>query len=320
MTSLHKHTLIPTRVTAWGPASLSNLGPGFDTLGLCVQGLGDVVEAWWADTPGVTVQQAGEGVDCTLPLAPGRNTAAVAAGAVLRQAGVTRGIGLRICKGIPPGSGLGSSSASAVAGAWAANLLLETPLDKNALVAAVLEGEAVASGSTHGDNVLPALLGGLVLVSATEPTRYRALPLPRSLHLALALPAVEVLTQAARAILPATVPLREAVHNASELAFMVAAFLRGDWEEVGRRIMADHLVEPVRATLVPCYEVVRQAALEAGALGCALSGSGPALFALTEGPAQARTVADAMGAASRRAGIAAQTWATEVDLQGARRL
>lgn len=311
-------------MSAWGPASLSNLGPGFDTLGLCLHGLGDVVEAWWADEPGVTVQHVGAEVpsgaeDGAVPLVAARNTAAVAAQAVLRQARVEQGIGLSIRKGIPPGSGLGSSSASAVAGAWAANLLLETPLDKASLVAAVLEGEAVASGSLHGDNVLPSLFGGLVLVSATTPTRYQCLPIPRPLYLAVALPAVAVLTRQARALLPPMVPLRDAVHNASELAFMVAAFLQGDWAAVGQHIMADRLVEPVRAALVPCYDAVRQAALEAGAYGCALSGSGPALFALAESLVQAQTVAAAMGEASQRAGVPARTWATEADFEGARR-
>ncbi len=303
-------------VTVWGPATLSNLGPGFDALGLCISGWGDVVEAWRETEPGVRIEIGERALDWRAPTDPARNTAAVAAQAVLRTLGATEGMALRIRKGIPPGSGVGSSAASAVAGAWAANLLFGAPLDKAALVDPVLEGEAVAAGSRHGDNVLPALFGGLILVSSNDPMRSRRISLPRALPMAVILPNVQVLTRQARAILPKHVPLDDAVHNASELAFMIDAFHAGDWETVGRCIMADVLVEPVRAKLLPCYDAVRSAAMEAGALGCALSGSGPAMFAVAETRAAAEHVRDAMVSASRSAGIEARGIATEVNDEG----
>lgn len=303
-------------VTVWGPATLSNLGPGFDALGLCISGWGDVVEAWREAEPGIRVEIGESAVDWRAPVDPAKNTAAVAAKAVLRALGVKEGMTLRIRKGIPPGSGVGSSAASAVAGAWAANVLFGAPLDKAALGEAVLEGEVVAAGSRHGDNVLPALFGGLVLVSSGDPMRSRRVPLPRTLPMAVILPNVQVLTRQARAILPKRVPLEKAVHNASELAFMIDAFRAGDWETVGRCIMADVLVEPVRARLLPCYDAVRSAAMEAGAFGCALSGSGPAMFAPAETRAAAERVRDAMLAASRCAGIDALGIATEVNDEG----
>lgn len=301
-------------VEAFGPASLSNLGPGFDAIGLAIEGVGDVVEAQWSEPSGVVVDviEGAEG----LSLEPERNTAAVAARAVLSRLGSERGVRLRICKGIRPGSGVGSSAASAVAGAWAVNVLHGTPLSKDELVEAVLTGEQVASGTRHGDNVLPALFGGLVIVSATEPERYRRLTLPRPLPIALLQPDVQVLTKAARAMLPEQVPLRDAVHNASVLAFLIDAFHAGDWETVGRCIMQDRLIEPVRAKLLPCYDAVREAALEAGAYGCAISGSGPALFALAETDDACAGVLKAMREACRCTGIAAHGRITHACARG----
>ncbi|WP_245771929.1 homoserine kinase [Rhodothermus profundi] len=304
----------------WGPGSLSNLGPGFDALGLCIQHLGDRVEAWRIETPGVRLVETNGPPGSTIPSDPATNTAAVAAAAVLRQAGASYGLALRLHKGLPSGSGLGGSAASAVAGAWAANLLLDQPLPKEALVEAVLEGEAVASGSRHGDNVLPALFGGLVLVSASDPTCYRRIPLPAPPAIALILPRVEILTRSARDMLPRRVSLRDAVHNASALAFLIDAFRAGDWETVGRWMMADRLVEPVRAALVPCYEAVRQAALAIGAFGCALTGSGPAMFALARDATHAQQVLAAMCEACQESGVAVKGYVTAVDLEGVRQL
>ena len=307
----------PGQARAFGPASLSNLGPGFDALGLCIDHVGDVVEARRTNAPGVTVA-AIDGDGGVLPRAAERNTAARAAQTVLDRAGADFGVELRIEKGVPLGSGIGGSAASAVAGAWAANLLLDEPLPKDALVEAVLAGEELASGSRHGDNVLPALFGGLVLVSSSDPTRYRHVPLPCDLHIAVIVPEVQILTKQARAMLPQQVGLRDAVHNAAELGFLLDAFRAGDWEAVGHSIMQDRLVEPVRATLVPCYGAVRAAALEAGAFGCALTGSGPAMFALADDAAHTEQVLAAMLAASRAHGIDALALTTQANADGVR--
>ena len=305
------------QVTVFGPASLSNLGPGFDTLGLCIQGLGDVVEAWLTDRPGVQIVIGKGTVDARVPADPTTNTAARAAREVLKLANARQGVVLRLRKGIRLGSGIGGSAASAVAGAWATNLLLGQPFAKDALVPAVLTAEATASGSQHGDNVLPALFGGVVLTSA-HPVNYRRIALPRPLTVALIAPHLEILTAPARAALPDTVPFREAIDNAADLAFLVDGYRCGDWEAVGKHMMRDRLVEPLRAKLVPGYHAVRQAAVQAGAYGCALSGSGPALFALTESAAGARKVLDAMLDACRGAGLKAESLVTEADRDGVR--
>lgn len=303
-------------VHIFGPASLSNLGPGFDALGLCISGIGDVVEARLVDRPGIHLEHNPGIISWVLPADPSQNTAVVAADAVLRKLRPDRGVAFTLKKGIPLGSGIGGSAASAVAGAWAVNVLFGCPLEKEELIEAVLDAEDLASGGRHGDNALPALFGGLVLVSSSNPARYRRIELPASLHLALVLPDVEVLTKQAREMLPRQVPLRDAVHNASELAFLVDAYRCGDWETVGRCMMRDRLVEPVRARLVPCYRAVRAAAVEAGAHGCALTGSGPAMFALAEGERHAAAVRDAMVEASAREGIDARGVVTEVNDEG----
>ncbi len=302
----------------FGPASLSNLGPGYDTLGLCIKGMGDVVTATLCDDSGVRVLCSG---DARLPTDPVRNTAAKAANAVLELAGSSLGLALTIRKGIPVGSGIGGSAASATAGAWATNVLLGTPFTREDLVEAVLEGEAVASGGCrHGDNVLPSLFGGLVLTSSVNPADYRCIALRKSVSIAVVLPQLEIMTADARRLLPSNVPLRSAVENASDLAFLIQAISAGDWSKAGRYMMRDRLVEPVRAEFVPCYRGVRKAALAAGAAGCALTGSGPAMFAIAKTPTIANQALEAMRTACLEAGIEADGMVTEADQGGVRTL
>lgn len=254
-----------------------------------------------------------------VPLEPTRNTAGVAASVVLEMHGAQHGIALRIRKGIPIGSGIGGSSASAVAGAWAANLALGRPFEKEALVEAVLAGEEVAGGCRHGDNVLPALFGGLVLVSPDDPCAYRCVPLPALLPVAVIVPDVTILTKEARASLPCEVSRRDATRTAGALAFMIDAFRCGDYDVVGRYMMTDRLVEPVRSLLVPCYEAVRRAALESGAWGCALAGSGPALCAFAPTPERAQDARQAMLEATRAVGTEAISFTTQADHKGVQR-
>ncbi|MEL6614767.1 MAG: homoserine kinase [Bacteroidota bacterium] len=315
------HASIPPSLTAFGPCSLSNLGPGFDALGLCVTGPGDRVTARRAEASGVTIEppEARETPEAVnVPTDPAKNTAGRAASAVLRASGARGGIALRIEKGIPLGSGIGGSAASSVAGAWAANEVLGRPFAKGELVEAVLEGES-ATGSRHGDNVLPALLGGMLLVDPADPTRFRRLDLPETPPLAVVLPSVQVLTHEARAVLPAAVPHGDASAQAAALAFLLDALRAGDWPEAGRALMADRLAEPFRAPLVPVHADVREAALASGAFGCTLSGSGPAMVALASGET-VQPVLDAMLGACRARGVEATGWVAEVDTTGVRTL
>ena len=281
---------------AWAPASLSNLGPGFDCLGLAVDVWGDTVEAFPDDRQGVSIRYHPESAWRGAETA-GENTAGKAASRVLERLSMSGGVELVIRKGLIPGSGLGSSAASAAAAAVAVNQLHGAPLSRQELVEAVLDGEAVASRARHGDNALSALFGGVVLVSAEDPIQYRLLGTPDPPPIAILLPRVEILTANARALLPESVPFTSAVSNASNLANLVAAMIAGDWEEAGRMMMRDRIVEPVRAGLIPGFSMIRSAALEAGAFGCAVSGSGPAIFALAPDDATARKALEAMTAA-----------------------
>ena len=296
--------------TAFAPGSLSNLGPGFDALGLAISGVGDRVTARRTDAPGVTVARI-DGAD-GLPLDAARNTAARAAAWVLRESGVGGGLSLAIEKGIPLGSGVGGSAASAVAGAVAANAALGTPFAKADLIAAALDGEGAASGAPHGDNVLPSLMGGLVLVDPADAHRWRRIETPPLPPLVVVLPDVRVLTRDARAVLPTGVSLGDASAQAAGLAFLLDALRAGDWAEAGRRLMTDRLAEPHRAPLVPVYEAVTRAALAAGAAGVCLSGSGPAIVALA--PDASPSVLDAMREA---AGPGARAWVADVERDGA---
>lgn len=305
------------KVRVFGPASLSNLGPGFDTLGLCLNGIGDVVAAWKKTSPGVEIVLGDAEHGRGIPLDPAKNTAGVAAAFVLDVFGADHGVTLKIEKGFKPGSGIGSSAACAVAAAWAVNMLMEKPASKTDLIEAVLAGEAVASGARHGDNVLPALLGGLVLVSSSEPEKYRRIPVPGNLWISLILPEIQVLTKQARAMLPTQVPMQTAVNQASSLAFMIDGFRAGDWQTVGACVMEDRLAEPVRSTLVPCYDLIKTAALDAGAFGCALTGSGPAMFAISETQQSAQVILEAMQDAAWQDGVNASGYLSNINEEGA---
>lgn len=311
---------IDEAVRVFGPASLSNLGPGFDTLGLCLQGVGDVVEAVKVDKPGIHICFVENDFGGGITTDPVKNTAGVAAQLIVDQVGYSGGVSLTITKGFKPGSGIGSSAASAVAAAFATSELLQANLEKQDLVDAVLGGEAIASGARHGDNVLPALFGGLILVSSSDPTVYRNVLIPTDLWIVTILPDVEVLTKQARAMLPAQVQLQTAVNQASSLAFMIDAFHAGDWRTVGRWMMEDKIAEPVRSTLVPCYTQIKAAALDAGAYGCALTGSGPAMFAITSSQADAKRIAQAMFDAGHAVGVSSTTYISQVNQEGVCRL
>jgi homoserine kinase len=286
-------------VTAFAPATVSNLGPGFDILGLALSGPGDTVTARRVPGQGVRIARV-EGDGGILPREAERNTAGIAAAATLRRAGVAVGVELEIRKGMPVGSGLGSSAASAAAAAYAVNLLVGSPLRKRELVEPCLDAEAAVSGR-HADNVAPSLLGGLVLVRSVDPLDVLRLPVPEGLRVVVVTPAFDLPTRVARAALPERVPLAALVRNSANLAALVAACHSGDLALL-RRALVDEVVAPVRAALIPGCDAVMSAALEAGALGSSISGAGPSVFALCHSARAAEDAAEAMRAAFREAG------------------
>jgi homoserine kinase len=300
------------RITAYAPGSASNLGPGFDCLGVAFTGKGDRVTASREGPAGVRVRAVS---DPRIPTDPARNTAAIAAAAVLRRAGSPAGLELEVEKGLPLAGGMGGSAASAVAGAVAANALLGFGLGTHDLLQAALEAEAAVAGR-HADNVAPSLLGGAVLVLSLDPPRLGPVRVHPSLALVLVSPAYQVETARARAVLPASIGRADAIAQAACLAGLVLGLERGDTDLI-RGSMVDRIAEPARAPLYPGYPEARAAAFEAGALGVAVSGAGPTVLALALEEAAA-PVAQAFEAAYRRLGIEAHAHPARVDHQGAR--
>jgi homoserine kinase len=301
------------RLTCYAPGSTSNVGPGFDCLGIAIAGMGDRVSAWRCEPPGVRVLSVS---DPRIPCDPERNTAALAAAEVLRQAESSGlGVEMRVEKGLPLSGGLGGSAASAVAGAFAANALLGGPLDPEALLRCALEAEAVVAGR-HPDNAAPSLLGGAVVVLGTEPLRYARLTVHASLRLVFATPAYGVETAHARSVLPERVPLADAVGQAAALAGLVLGLERGDGALL-RAAMVDRLAEPRRIPLYPGYARAREAALAQGAFGVAVSGAGPTLLAIVPEGAEA-AVGRAVVEAYAQDGTSTKLHLAGVDSEGAR--
>ncbi|MDP8255292.1 MAG: homoserine kinase [Candidatus Alcyoniella australis] len=312
-------------VGVFAPATVANVGPGFDCFGFAVEQPGDVVRVRIVAGSGAKVLRI-EGDGGKLPREPDRNTASVAALRVLEgypELAAQYGLELEIDKGLPLCSGLGSSAASAAAGAVAAMeaivALSGATFDRELVLRGALAGEAVASGAEHADNVAPALLGGFTIVQSRSPLRVERFDPALELAVALVTPQIEIPTKTAREILPRLVPLDAAVDNWSNSAALVLALLRGDCDLLAAAL-CDRIVEPHRAALIPGCEQVKAAALEAGALGASISGAGPTIFALALDQSTAQRAAEAMHAAFQRAGLQSQALVTRPSPQGARRI
>ncbi|MBK9122853.1 MAG: homoserine kinase [Chloroflexi bacterium] len=307
--------MLISRAEAFAPASMANLGVGFDILGLALDSGGDIVRAEWSETPGVTIASiSGDGG--RLPLEPTRNTAGIAAAAVLKMTGTQRGVSLSITKGLPLASGLGSSAASAVAGAVAVNALLGDPLSRRQLLPACLEGEAAVSGY-HADNVGPSLLGGILLIAGTTPDTLFGLPVPASLVFAIVTPSVAVPTAEARAVLPQSVPLKTMIHQTAYAARVVDALHNGTIQQLAAAMEADIVVEPARKHLMPRLEECRAAAKATGAYGLVISGAGPTLAAVCDDREVAERVRTALIAVYDEVGMACDARVAAVHQRGA---
>jgi homoserine kinase len=311
--------IVPLQVTAFAPATVSNVACGFDVLGFALDAPGDEVTARLAGSgvTGVLIEHiAGDGG--RLPREAAQNTAGVAARAFLEMVGESRGVVLRIRKGLPIASGLGGSAASAVAAVVAVDALLEARASFETRLACALEGERLGAGSAHADNVAPALCGGLILVRQPKPPDIIRLPVPAGLTAVVVHPDLEIETARARAMLGDTVPLAAATRQWANLGALVDGLHRADFELIGRAL-EDMIAEPRRADLVPGLPAIKRAAIDAGALGCSLSGSGPSIFALCAGPVVAARVAEAMRAAVRASiGGDPGTYVSPVAAPGAR--
>jgi homoserine kinase len=286
---------------AFAPASVGNIGVGFDLLGHAIEGPCDVALVRRIAEPVVRIDAIrgdAPGAD-GLPLDAARNTAGSALIALRSSLRLRHGFALELEKGIPLGSGLGGSAASCVAALVAANALLDVPLPREALYPFALDGEFVASGSRHGDNVAPMLLGGVVMAT---PGRMIPLAVPDWLHCVVVHPDQVLETRRSRAVLAAPYPLQQVVAHCAHLAQFLTGLQRGDPELI-RAGLQDVLVEPRRAAMIPGFDRVKTAALDHGALGASISGGGPSAFAWFTSRAEAEAAAPAMQAGFATAGF-----------------
>ena len=259
-------------------------------LGLCLENIGDEMEIHCSDTPGIRITSI-KGQN--LPLEAKKNVAGVAALALLEAYNSKLGFEISIEKNIKPGSGIGSSAASAAGAVAGINYLLGSPFTNEQLIPFAMEGERLACGSAHADNVAPALMGGFTLVRSTEPLDVCPLPTPLELTATVIHPKIEVKTADARAVLKNRVTLEKAIQQWANVGALVSSLYKEDYDLLSRSL-ADEIVEPVRSILIPHFASLKKAGIAAGALGSGISGSGPSVFALSKGMTTANKVADAM--------------------------
>ncbi|MFD1628683.1 homoserine kinase [Pseudopedobacter beijingensis] len=301
-------------IRVFSPATVANVVCGFDILGFAVNEPGDELYMELCDEPGVVITSI-EGDEGKLPLDPDKNTVSACVKSVLRHLGKEDlGVKLKLTKKMPLGSGLGSSSASSVAGIFAINELLGRPLTKHELLPFAMEGEALACGHGHADNVAPALFGGFTLIKSYEPLEVIQLPVP-DLYCALLYPHVDVPTRDARQIIRSKVALKDAVVQWGNIAGLVSALYQHDYDLLGRS-MKDVIVEPVRSILIPEFDSMKQQALANGALGFGISGSGPTVFSLYRNKEDAKKVLNQLKAFLKEKGIESNIYLSKVNSEG----
>jgi homoserine kinase len=272
------------------PATIANISCGFDVLGLCLETVGDEMIIRKSDVKGIKITKI-EGED--LPLETSKNVAGVAALALLDAIDYKFGFEIEIYKNIKPGSGIGSSAASAAGAVFGINELLGKPFTRKELVEFAMKGEAIASGSEHADNVAPAILGGITLVRSSAPLDIIKIESPSELFATVIHPQIELKTSEMRAVLQPMIPLKSAILQWGNLGGLIAGFYTSDYELIGRSLH-DEIVEPLRGPFIPKFDVIKKTALENGALGSGISGSGPSIFALSKGIETANRIAKAM--------------------------
>ena len=303
-------------VSVFAPATVSNVACGFDVMGFAVNEPGDIVTVREIKKPGVFLKIV-NGKDDRLPREASKNTAGIAVIEFLKKINVTTGIEIELHKKMPMGSGLGSSAASAVAAVYAANIFLGNPLSRNELLPFVLEAEKAACGSAHADNAAPSLLGGFVLIRSYNPLDTISLEVPAKLMCTILHPFLEIKTEYARKILSKKILLKDAVTQWGNVGGLVTGLLKNDYDLIGRSLQ-DVIAEPLRAKLIPGFYEIKQAAMNAGALGCSISGSGPAIFALSRSKSIANNVGLAMKDACEKKDVDNNIYVSEINKEGPR--
>jgi len=299
-------------VTIFSPASIANVGPGFDIMGFAINDPGDKIIL---ETTRESSHRIINTTGCDLPLDPDKNAATVSLSAFLKHVGSKQKFLVTFIEKIQPGSGIGSSAASSAASVFGANLLLNEPLTRKELVPFAMEGERIASGSAHADNVAPVLLGGFVLVRSYDPLDLVEISSPAGLFCTVIHPGIELATKESRMILKGNVPLKLAITQAGNAAGLITGLLRSDYKLI-RNSLHDVIAEPARSFLIPGFDRLKEASMEAGALGTSISGSGPSVFSLCKSRKTAEAVARTMKKVLDSIGIPNKVFVSGVNRMG----
>ncbi len=301
-------------IKIFSPATVANVACGFDVLGFCLDTIGDEMVIRKTEQKGIKITKI-EGYD--LPFEAEKNVAGVSALAMYDALQPDCGFEIEIYKNIKPGSGIGSSSASAAGSVFGMNELLGRPLDKTKLTYYAMKGEALASQCEHADNLAPAIFGGFTLVKSASPLQILELPTPSDLFATLIHPQIEIKTSESRAILPKEIPLSNAIAQWANVGSLVHALHTSDYNLI-KDALHDVVIEPYRKQLIPHFDDVKKAALEAGALGCAISGSGPSIFMLSKSEATAKAVENAIRNVYSTTDILFETYVSKINTEGIR--
>ena len=302
-------------IRAFAPATVANVSCGFDILGFAIDELGDQVEVSLCETPGLRVVNI-EGDGGRLPYEADKNTCTVAIQAMLDQLDYKKGMEISLYKGLPLGSGMGSSAASAAAALVAANALLGYPFDKKQLVDFAVKAELIACGAAHADNVAPSLLGGFVLIRDYEPLDVIKLPVPGGLYCTLLHPHLELNTSDSRSVLRKQISLKDSTIQSGNIAGLIAGLYQEDFNLISRSLK-DVIAEPTRALLIPGFYELRDAIKSVGALGSGISGSGPTIFVLSPSKKVAMAVGTKGSEVFKKIGLDVDVYISEVNDRGA---
>ncbi len=302
------------KIKIFCPATVSNLSCGFDVLGLALEQVGDEMIIRKTSGNQLTIRQT-EGPE--IPLDPANNVAGVSARSLLDHLGSEDGFDIEIAKRIKPGSGIGSSAASAAGAVWGINQLLGAPLTTKELLPHAMTGEAIASDAWHADNVAPCLMGGFVLIRGYDPIDVIQLSFPKDLALAIIHPHLEIKTAESRTLIGDKIPLKNAVAQWGNLGGLIAGLASGDHDLISRSLV-DHVAEPKRKHQIPGFEEMKTEAITSGALGFGISGSGPSVFALCRGITKAEEVGQKLADAFTPQGIAFDLYCSRIHSEGIR--
>ena len=294
------------------PATIANLSCGFDVLGLCLDNVGDEMVIRKSAQKGIQITQI---IGADLPLETENNVSGVAGLALLETVNADFGFEIEIYKNIKAGSGIGSSAASSAGAVFGINALLGYPYSTKDLVQFAMQGEKLACGNAHADNVAPALLGGFTLVRSYSPLDIIKIESPSELYATVVHPQIELKTSDARSVLKQTVSLKSAIMQWGNVGGLIAGLYTQDYDLIGRSLH-DEIVEPLRSVLIPGFDLIKQAALENGALGSGISGSGPSIFALCKGKETADKIAKAMSAVYEAINLPYEIHVSKVNSEG----